>query len=47
MITQQQRKALLFIEVEMERIGGVAPFGAEIAEPRTLRRGQQEPIRRI
>jgi len=31
MITQQQRKALLFIEAEMERTGGVAPSVREIA----------------
>jgi repressor LexA len=31
MITQQQRKALLFIEAEMDRSGGVAPTLAEIA----------------
>jgi repressor LexA len=32
MITQQQRKALLFIEAEMERTGGVAPSVREIAD---------------
>ena len=32
MITKQQRKALLFIEAEMERTGGVAPSVREIAD---------------
>ena len=32
MITKQQRKALLFIEAEIERTGGVAPSIREIAE---------------
>ena len=31
MITTQQRKALVFIEAEMERTGGVAPTVREIA----------------
>jgi repressor LexA len=31
MITRQQRKALLFIEAELERTGGVAPSVREIA----------------
>ena len=31
MITKQQRKALVFIEAEMERTGGVAPTVREIA----------------
>ena len=30
MITKQQRKALVFIEAEMERSGGVAPSVREI-----------------
>ena len=32
MITKQQRKALLCIEAEMERTGGVAPSVREIAD---------------
>jgi SOS-response transcriptional repressor LexA len=32
MITKQQRKALLFIEAELERTGGVAPSVREIAD---------------
>ena len=32
MITKQQRKALVFIEAEMERTGGVAPSVREIAD---------------
>ena len=32
MITKQQRKALLFIEAEMERTGGIAPSVREIAD---------------
>ena len=32
MITKQQRKALLFIEAEMARTGGVAPSVREIAD---------------
>ena len=32
MITKQQRKALLFIEAELERAGGVAPSVREIAD---------------
>ena len=32
MITKAQRKALLFIETEMERSGGVAPSVREIAD---------------
>jgi SOS-response transcriptional repressor LexA len=32
MITKQQRKALLFIEAEMERSGGIAPSVREIAD---------------
>ena len=32
MITKQQRKALLFIEAEIERTGGVAPSVREIAD---------------
>ena len=32
MLTKQQRKALLFIEAEMERTGGVAPSVREIAD---------------
>jgi repressor LexA len=32
MITKQQRKALVFIEAEMERSGGVAPSVREIAD---------------
>jgi repressor LexA len=31
MITQQQRKALLFIEAQMARTGGIAPSLREIA----------------
>ena len=31
MITNQQRKALLFIEAEMDRTGGIAPSVREIA----------------
>ena len=32
MITRQQRKALLFIEAELERTGGIAPSVQEIAD---------------
>jgi repressor LexA len=32
MITKQQRKALLFIEAEMERTGGIAPSVRELAD---------------
>ena len=32
MLTKQQRKALLFIEAEMERTGGAAPSVREIAD---------------
>ena len=32
MLTKQQRKALLFIEAEMERTGGVAPSVRELAD---------------
>ena len=32
MITRQQRKALLFIEAEMHRTGGVAPSLQQIAD---------------
>ena len=32
MITKQQRKALLFIEAEMERTGGIAPSVQEITD---------------
>ena len=32
MITKQQRKALLFIEAEIERTGGVAPSVQQIAD---------------
>ena len=32
MITTQQRKALVFIEAEMERTGGVAPSVQEITD---------------
>ena len=32
MITKQQRKALLFIEAELDRTGGVAPTVREIAD---------------
>ena len=32
MITKQQRKALVFIEAETERTGGVAPSVREIAD---------------
>ena len=32
MLTKQQRRALLFIEAELERSGGVAPTAREIAE---------------
>jgi repressor LexA len=32
MITKQQRKALVFIEAEMERSGGIAPSVREIAD---------------
>ena len=32
MITKQQRKALLLIEAEMQRTGGVAPSVREIAD---------------
>lgn len=32
MLTHQQRKALLFIEAEVERTGGVAPTIGEIAQ---------------
>ena len=32
MITKQQRKALVFIEAEMQRTGGIAPTVSEIAD---------------
>ena len=32
MMTKQQRKALLFIEAEMQRTGGVAPSVQQIAD---------------
>ena len=32
MITKQQRKALIFIEAELERTGGVAPSVQQIAD---------------
>ena len=32
MLTKQQRKALLFIEAELQRTGGVAPSVRELAD---------------
>ena len=45
MITKLQRKALLFIEAEMERSGGVAPSVRELADYLCYR--SPSPARRL
>ena len=45
MMTKQQRKALLFIEAEMQRTGGVAPSVQQIADHLHYR--SPSPARRL